>query len=61
MLFNSVEFLDKNTYNYIDFGEKINESKIPTTSIYDQHWNNYGRNIVSNLISTYFEERINNH
>ena len=56
-----LDFLDKNSYNYIDFGEEINQSKIPTTLIYDQHWNNYGRNIVSNLISVYFKERVNNH
>lgn len=53
-----LDFLHKNAYIYIDFGKKINQSKIPTTLIYDQHWNNYGRNIVSNLISEYFKKRI---
>ena len=46
-----LDFLDKNTYNYIDFGKQINQSKIPATLIYDQHWNNHGRTLIANLIS----------
>jgi hypothetical protein len=55
-----LDFLDKNAYTYIDFGKKINQSKIPTTLIYDQHWNNHGRTMVSNVISEYFKKRIKN-
>ena len=46
-----LDFLDKNTYKYLDFGTEINESKIPTTLIYDQHWNNNGRTLIANLIA----------
>ena len=46
-----LDFLDKNTYNYIDFSKQINQSKIPATLIYDQHWNNIGRTLIANLIA----------
>lgn len=56
-----LDFLDENAYIYIDFGKKINQSRTPTTLIYDQHWNNHGRNIVSNLISEYFKKITSKH
>ena len=56
-----VDLLDKNSYSYIDFGKRINQSQIPTTLIYDQHWNNHGRNIVSNLISEYYKKSLKKH
>lgn len=43
--------LKKNDYKYIDFGDTLNHSKIPTTLIYDQHWNNHGRTLIANLIA----------
>ena len=53
-----LDLLDKNGYAYIDFGKKINQSQIPRTLIYDQHWNNHGRNIVSNLISEFYKKSL---
>tara|TARA_R110000796_G_scaffold252631_2_gene389324 strand:+ start:6442 stop:7395 length:954 start_codon:yes stop_codon:yes gene_type:complete len=46
-----INYLNKNNFKYIDFGKEINHSKRPATLIYDMHWNNYGRQIIANLIS----------
>lgn len=51
-----LDYLEKNNYSYIDFGKKINNSKVATTLIYDQHWNNYGRTLVANLIADYISK-----
>ncbi|MDD7885845.1 hypothetical protein [Flavivirga sp. 57AJ16] len=44
-------------YDYIDFGSNLERSKTPTTLIYDQHWNNHGRNIIANVISDYIRKK----
>jgi hypothetical protein len=55
-----LDYLDKQNYAYIDFGEKINHSKAPTTLIYDKHWNNYGRSLVASLIADYISKTLCN-
>jgi len=53
-----LDYLEENAFTYIDFGKKINQSQIPTTLIYDQHWNNHGRYIVASEIVNYFNSKI---
>jgi hypothetical protein len=50
-----IDYLNKNKFHYIDFGKKINHSKVPITLIYDQHWNDYGRTLVAKLIAHYIQ------
>ncbi|WP_406683902.1 hypothetical protein N1F78_14590 [Seonamhaeicola sp. MEBiC1930] len=44
--------LDKN-YKYLDFGNAMESSKKPTTLIFDMHWNNKGREVISKTIVDY--------
>ncbi|WP_308991970.1 hypothetical protein QLS71_016940 [Mariniflexile litorale] len=48
-----LNYLDIHKFKFIDFGEAFKKSKTPTTLIYDKHWNNNARNIISKLISNY--------
>jgi hypothetical protein len=50
-----LEYLNNNNMNYIDISGTFKKSKKPTTLIYDHHWNNHGRNLISNLISDYIK------
>lgn len=50
-----LDYLKDNNYKYIDFYGDLNQSKRPTTLIYDRHWNNHGRNLISNLILRHFK------
>lgn len=52
-----INHCDNMGYKYIDFGSDLEKSKMPTTLIYDQHWNNHGRNILANVISDYIKEK----
>lgn len=55
-----LNYLKKNNYKYIDFGKSHNASKIAPTLIYDQHWNNHGRELVSDLIANHIRKnRVN--
>lgn len=38
---------------YLDFSEKFKNSKRATTLIYDWHWNDHGRSLISETISEY--------
>ncbi len=49
-------YLKQNSYNYIEFGITLKNAEKPTTLIYDQHWNNYGRKLVSEVISDYLKK-----
>lgn len=49
-------FLKKNHYKYIDFSLKLDESKRPTTLIYDKHWNNHGRTLIAEMIVDFIQK-----
>jgi len=51
-----LDYCDSMDYKYIDFGEALKNSKIPTTLIYDMHWNNHGRDIIASKIANYIKE-----
>lgn len=51
-----IDYLNDNEYPYIDLAEALETSKKPTTLIYDKHWNNHGRDIVADVISTYLKK-----
>ncbi|MFI0429051.1 hypothetical protein [Mariniflexile sp. HMF6888] len=53
-----LDYCDSMGYKYIDFGKAFEDSKIPTTLIYDMHWNNHGRNIIASVITNYIKENI---
>lgn len=50
-----LDYLNKKKINYIDFSQKLNNSKLPTTFIYDQHWNDHGRTLIAESILEYFK------
>ena len=45
-----LDYLDANGFDYIDFGEKLNNANRNTTLVYDRHWNNYGRTLIAELL-----------
>ncbi|NDV42628.1 hypothetical protein [Flagellimonas sediminis] len=45
-----LDYLNANGFQYLDFGNAINNSKRRTTLVYDMHWNNYGRTLVADII-----------
>jgi len=54
-----LKYCDAMHYKYIDFGKGFENSKKPTTLIYDMHWNNYGREIIASAITNYIIEKEN--
>lgn len=46
-----VSYLKSQNYDYMDYANVFKESREPTTLIYDQHWNNNGRELLAKLIS----------
>ena len=50
-----VSFLNSNKFQYIDLSHNLMKSEIPTTLIYDKHWNDKGRSLVANSIVKYFK------
>ncbi|WP_298499375.1 hypothetical protein [uncultured Algibacter sp.] len=52
-----LDYLEQNQFKTINFNKSFEVSKTPPTLIYDQHWNNHGRNLITNLL----EEYIQNH
>ncbi|MBR9854800.1 MAG: hypothetical protein GYB37_09520 [Algicola sp.] len=45
-----IDYLDTNGFEYIDFGQKLNNADRNTTLVYDRHWNNYGRTLIAELL-----------
>ncbi|MEL0456420.1 hypothetical protein WJN01_09290 [Flavobacteriaceae bacterium SZ-1-7] len=52
-----LKYCDSIGYKYLDFGPAMDASKKPTTLIYDQHWNNHGRNILASVIANYIKKQ----
>ena len=52
-----LDYCDSMAYKYLDFGEILENSKTPTTLIYDNHWNNHGREIIASVIANYIKEK----
>ena len=48
-------YLETHNFKYIDFGESLNNSKTPPTLIFDQHWNNHGRNLIADCVVKAFK------
>jgi len=44
-------YLSNNNYKIIDYNNSFQKAKHNTTLIYDQHWNNYGREFIASEIS----------
>lgn len=53
-----IDYLNNNNYDYIDFGKSHNASKIAPTLVYDQHWNNHGRDLIANLIANHIRNNM---
>ncbi|NMH88206.1 hypothetical protein [Flavivirga algicola] len=51
-----LDYLHDNSFKYIDMHPPLNASKLPTTLIYDRHWNNHGREIIAEIIADYIKE-----
>lgn len=51
-----LEYLESNNFNYIDFSEVMNNANKPTTLVFDKHWNNLGRDLISKLIVDYLRK-----
>lgn len=52
-----LKYCDNNGFKYIDFTSEFDNSKQPTTLIYDKHWNNHGRELIAKVISNYIESQ----
>ncbi|MBL0683166.1 hypothetical protein [Aquimarina mytili] len=52
-----IVYLKENNFDFIDFSEAFQSSNQPNTLIYDQHWNNHGRDIIASLISEYINHK----
>lgn len=50
-----MHYLDSNGFEYIDFAKEFEKTKLPTTLIYDRHWNNHGRSIIAKIIAEYLK------
>lgn len=48
-----LKYLREHDLKYIDFSSALKKSKIPTTLIYNKHWNNHGRTLIAQLIANY--------
>ena len=58
----SQKFLDyckSNNYDLIDFHQVFKNSTKPTTLIYDMHWNDHGRELISQEIASYLKKKLN--
>ncbi len=52
-----LEYLKNENIRYIDFANSFEKAtNKPTTLIYDQHWNNFGRELIANEIVEYINE-----
>jgi len=50
-----LNFCTKNDIKYLDFSERFQNSKKPTTLIYDHHWNAHGRALIADEIAAYIK------
>ncbi|WP_076454219.1 hypothetical protein [Zobellia uliginosa] len=51
-----LDFCRNNGIRYIDFSSSFENSKRPTTLIYDHHWNAHGRALIAKEIADYVKE-----
>lgn len=54
-----LDFCSENNINIIDFHKNFENSKTSPTLIYDEHWNNHGRDIIAKTISDYIKTKRN--
>ena len=52
-----LDYLDENGFKTIYFGQTLLDTKKPTTLIYDQHWNDFGRELLADLIVNYLKTK----
>lgn len=50
-----LSYLKQNNFKTINFDEAFKKSSVPKTLIYDQHWNNLGREIIADEIVDYIK------
>ncbi|WP_396601146.1 hypothetical protein [Algibacter sp. R77976] len=50
-----INHLNENNYKYLDLSKCFKSSDLHKTLIYDKHWNNHGRDLVSNQIASMIE------
>ena len=53
-------YLETHGFKYIDFGTALKNSKTPPTLIFDQHWNNHGRDLVAQSVVDAFKLFVKN-
>ncbi|PWH82409.1 hypothetical protein DIS18_09145 [Algibacter marinivivus] len=56
-----INYCKENNFEIIDYGTVFEESKKTPTLIYDQHWNNHGRDLVASEISSFLKKKLNLH
>ena len=56
-----LDYCDAMQYEYIDYGHVFENSKTPTTLIYDMHWNNHGRELIASVITNFIKKKENQH
>ncbi len=53
-----LEYCDENGFEIIDYGSAFKSSKKTPTLIYDQHWNNHGRNLIASEIASFLKHKL---
>ena len=54
-----INYLNINNFHIIDFSKAFKAVNTPTTLVYDQHWNNLGRNLIAEEITKNYKLRSN--
>ncbi|RKN79771.1 hypothetical protein [Ulvibacterium marinum] len=53
-----LDFCDENGIRYLDFSEVFQNAKAPVTLVYDKHWNDYGRELIAEVIADYLQKEV---
>nr|WP_299341979.1 hypothetical protein [Allomuricauda sp.] len=53
-----LKYCAKENIPIIDFGAVFEKEQTPTDLVYDQHWNDYGRSVISQLIGEQIKARM---
>ena len=54
-----LDYCNANSYQIVDFKDAFKNSKKSPTLIYDMHWNNHGRELIAEEISSYLKSNLN--
>jgi hypothetical protein len=53
-----LDFCEANGISYLDFSEAFQKAEAPVTLVYDMHWNDYGRELIAEIMADYLRKDI---